>query len=743
MTFHFRCPNCDHKIEVLQQKDFVLQGEEEIIECPSCHSRVSLSNESESTIVLPEGRRVAHFRIIRLLGEGAFGAVYLAFDEELQRNVALKVPRPDRVNPRSEVEFLREARAAAACEHPNLVRVHEAGKFEDGYYIAMEYIDGISLSQYLKTHELSATDAVRLMIPLLRACQVFHDRGMVHRDLKPANILLDGQRQPHITDFGLAKVVQSHDISVTHSGNIVGTLYYMSAEQARADANIDCRTDVYSMGVILYQMLTGRRPFNASSLHTLLYSLQHDDPSSPRKHNSKVPRDLETIVLKAIRKERERRFESAGQMADSLQLFLDGKPIPDKPVSLAERTIKWASRNRAIAASSLVTTLTLLFAAVAIFLTPPPPPPPPVAPSDHVPVIIETTPPATEIRFVRYDDTLRVPHGSGFTATTTSGEPVHLQPGVYKVFARDANGRYHEVWRTVPEKNSGTPLEQRFPHTFYSRDDVDNIMLPAFKLFTDSELWTAFGHDLVRIDGGTLRMGDPQGGDLVQQRTREVASFLVARDEVSVGQFRSVLNKPIPWFDGKLTWLETFDRQFEITAPPPANQPMSGCPIDWAILFSELTGVRLPANYEFEYLAIQRTGAYSGDTGQSIRDAANWGIVAVGQPTPDEWSEHGIRNLLYSVAEYTDSVNVHYKIIYPESYGIMPKDRAELDHVLEANAPREARGAPPGWAYQDESQPDTVTARTRLSIPAGPQLDSELKTTLSRFGWRVYRSVPE
>ncbi|MEZ6059110.1 MAG: bifunctional serine/threonine-protein kinase/formylglycine-generating enzyme family protein [Planctomycetaceae bacterium] len=728
----FRCPNCSHPIRVGEEDDFALREPLDAIECPSCHSRFSLSEDMDSTVAMPEGQMVAHFRILSLLGEGAFGTVYKAFDEELKRIVAIKVPRQGRVTKDTSRTFLREAQAAAAVHHPNAVSVYEVGVHEDQYYIATQYIDGISLSDYLKSHSLSTEDCVRLMIKLLRGLQVFHEKHLVHRDLKPGNILLDSQNEPHIADFGLARSFEPTELTVTHSGQIVGTLHYMSPEQARGEQrSIDNHSDLYSMGVILYQLLTGTRPFQATSQQTLLFAILHDDPPSPRKVNPKIPRDLETICLKAMEKDVHRRYSSASDMAHSLELFLQGKPIPDKPVSRTEKVVKWIKRNRALSAATGVALTAVIAALIAILI------PAEQPPTDSVPVILATDPPATEILFERYDDALRVPHSSEFRQTTADSQPVFLLPGLYKVRASANDGRFHEVWRTVPQPTDERPADSRFPHLYYSWNDRKQAVLPPFHLFRDDEIPTA----MVRIPGGEFVMGYQVTGDIAGRHKHPVSGFLVARDEVTYGDFRKVMSQPIPWADDSRTWLQSFESQYGDRSPIADGRPVTGYPIDVAILFCELTGCRLPTHVEYEFLATQR-GQADFPTGESaaVSSIEVWEILDVADPTQDV-SPEGVRNLYFSVAEYTDSVAMAYMALYPALFedpqvASFPPDLRDLSMRM-----KEIRGAPTGWALQLPAQSSEFNVRERSSLLLLPQADMDAETSLGRIGWRSYRSA--
>ncbi|MFO0979768.1 MAG: serine/threonine-protein kinase, partial [Planctomycetaceae bacterium] len=325
---HFRCPNCHQPVQIQGNAgapdDHTMDG----VTCPSCNSHFSLSENDASTMTLPAGRRVEHFELHEILGEGSFGTVYKAWDLELQRYVALKVPRSGIITAESSAQFLREARMVAQIEHSNVVSVYEIGKYEDSFYIASQLIDGVTLRERLKIRPFTEREAAELLIPLLRAIQVFHDQGIIHRDLKPGNVLISADGTPYVVDFGLARRESPGEVTVTHDGKVVGTILYMSPEQARGEIKqLTNRTDIFAMGVILFELLTGQRPFEAAGSRTVLYRITTEDAPSPRSLKKGLSRDLETICLKALRKVPADRYESAKEMAEDLQRFLDGKPI--------------------------------------------------------------------------------------------------------------------------------------------------------------------------------------------------------------------------------------------------------------------------------------------------------------------------------------------------------------------------------------------------------------------------------
>lgn len=350
------------------------QIESHVAGCVACRSHVEemravlgdlRSIAERPTEVLPP--TIGPYRITGRLGEGGMGIVYAAEQYEPRRNVALKVIRgthgADDVQRRL---FARELQSLARLNHPNIAAIYDAGRTPFGEpYFAMEFVEGVDLLTFCaRPRVLALRERITLMVQIARAMSHAHERGIVHRDLKPANILVRTGAHPVILDFGLARILdpEAPDVRTTRAGAMLGTLAYMSPEQARGDIDaVDIRTDVYSLGVILYELLTGCLPIDLSgeALVRAVQRIQTLLPRDPRSVNPALPRDLAIITMKCLEKQPERRYGSAAELAQDLERFLTGHPILARPASRIYRAQRFVRRN-AVA----VLLVTLLFAAI-------------------------------------------------------------------------------------------------------------------------------------------------------------------------------------------------------------------------------------------------------------------------------------------------------------------------------------------------------------------------------------------
>jgi tetratricopeptide (TPR) repeat protein len=294
--------------------------------------------------------QVPGYRMESLLGHGGMGVVYRAWHLRLNRPVALKMLLAGPYARPKELErFLREAEAVAALNHPNIVQVHDAGDVGGRPYFTMELVEGGNLAERIGGVPQPARQAAAMVATLAAAIHAAHQSGIVHRDLKPGNILLAPDATPKVTDFGLARRLEG-DGGLTLSGALLGTPSYMAPEQARGDkAALGPATDVYALGAILYELLTGRPPFRAETPMATLQQVVADEPVAPARLNPRVPRDLQTICLKCLYKEPHKRYASAQDLAADLRRFDRGEPIKARPVGSVERAVRWARRRPALA----------------------------------------------------------------------------------------------------------------------------------------------------------------------------------------------------------------------------------------------------------------------------------------------------------------------------------------------------------------------------------------------------------
>ena len=339
--------------------------------CPTCLMGLGGVGDNQGKLpkhgLQPEPQRIRYFgdyELIEEIARGGMGVVYRARQLSLNRMVAVKVLlggtfADDTFGKR----FRREAEAAASLNHPNIVSIHEVGEHEGQPYFSMELIEGRSLAELVRDKPLPSRQAAQSVKAIAEAVHYAHDRGILHRDLKPSNILIDTRDLPHITDFGLAKRIEDAELTLT--GQVLGTPNYMPPEQAdRKRGQATRASDVYSIGAILYHLLTGRAPFMAETVPQTLRLVLESEPVSPRLLNPGVPRDLETICCKCLEKEPQRRYSSAGELGEELGRYLRDEPIHARPIGPAAKLLRWFRRKPAFAAAVVIAITLLLIVAI-------------------------------------------------------------------------------------------------------------------------------------------------------------------------------------------------------------------------------------------------------------------------------------------------------------------------------------------------------------------------------------------
>jgi eukaryotic-like serine/threonine-protein kinase len=378
-----RCPKCSHVFMVTSLGQAGAQtletaapaaithvpeggpGNRRILETASTSDGESRSPTARVRTQTTIGR-LGRFELKRALGQGGFGTVYLAYDPVLDRSVALKVPKfaPDQ---QLLIErFVREGKSAANLHHPNIVAVFESGRAGDDYYIASEFVPGRPLSEVIKNAagRPDLRQAAAWVGDLARALAYAHGLGVIHRDIKPQNIMLDEQGRPRILDFGLAKRLDE-DATMTTEGSLLGTPAYMAPEQARGETkSVGPHSDQYSLGVVLYELIAGRKPFDGAP-HIVVAKVAAEDPPSLQSLRADVPADLVAICQKVMEKNQAKRYATAEAFADDLDRWRTDRPIEARPITRLERTVRWCRRNPAPAGAVATVGVALLVVAAA------------------------------------------------------------------------------------------------------------------------------------------------------------------------------------------------------------------------------------------------------------------------------------------------------------------------------------------------------------------------------------------
>lgn len=594
---------------------------------------------------------LGRYELRRRIAKGGSGQVWEAYDPILERAVAIKLPRSDIIaSDKLRQVFLNEGRKLALLQQAGIVRVYDVGEQGNKVFLVTELLTGGTLAERRRQAPLSLLEIARLIADVARAAHAAHRVGLIHRDIKPSNIVLDTEGTPRLADFGLAITV---DLPI-QSREFAGTVPYMSPEQAGGES-LGPESDIYSLGVVIYELLTGTVPHRGKDTTETCWMIRHEAPVPPRTLNPAVPVELEAICLKCLEKSTLDRYGSAAELADALEaVFHHIRLNQAPPFNPASFDLHDFSTSLRLGRRGLLWMGAAAFGALGIgqfFWSPAA-----AVSGDARSVRVVTNPPGARIVAYPVDKQTGLPNGR-YRVEGKNLSPVKLDlaPGYYLIVAAIDETHFHEVYRTVPENTK--VLQSSYRH----RNCYDKGMFlewPDIHIPVDGIDKTSCLFD------GSPRFSMGEEGNLqIPLHRRRIPPFYLDRHEVTVGEYRSAYHNHLP------PSLATKEK----STPLPNDRPLSGIWWDDAVSYAEKVGKRLPTEAEYEYAATF-AGTRRFPWGNSAELMVEWPFGPVGEPAFDSLKANGDLFGLYSnVPEWTASPAVGYPQLDPEAR-LMPSE---------------------------------------------------------------------